>query len=188
MSAEDFAGPDAQVGAAAGTSGALDAIRGRRLEIWASAIVVALDQMTKSAVREWIPLHGTVPVIPGFLDLTYLHNTGAAFGFLNASDFAFKPLVIAAIATTALLAIAFYALQLKPDEWLARLGLGLILGGAVGNLIDRLAFGYVVDFVDAYWRGYHFWAFNVADAAITCGAVLVIADMLGLGRNVSKAV
>jgi signal peptidase II len=88
-----------------------------------------------------------------------------------------------AIAGIALLAIAAYATQLGFHERLARVGLSLILGGAFGNLIDRAIFGHVVDFVDVYWGTTHFWAFNVADAAITVGAVLVLLDMVGLGRR-----
>ena len=87
-----------------------------------------------------------------------------------------------AIAAVALLAIAAYGTQLGFNDRLARAGLTLILGGAFGNLIDRAYAGHVVDFVDVYWRDIHFWAFNVADAAITVGAILVILDTFGLGR------
>jgi signal peptidase II len=122
-------------------------------------------------------------VIPGLLSFTHVQNTGAAFGMLNNIDFPYKAAVMVAIAGLALLAIAVYATQLGFEDRLARLGLSFILGGALGNLIDRAVRGYVVDFVDVYWRGVHFWAFNVADAAISVGAVLVILDMFGLGRK-----
>ncbi len=124
-----------------------------------------------------------MPIIPGFLDITHVQNTGAAFGLLNAAEFPYKPMLMIAVAAVALLAIAAYATQLGFHERLARLGLALILGGAFGNLIDRAVAGYVVDFVDVYWGSAHFWAFNVADAAITIGAVLVLLDMIGLGRQ-----
>jgi signal peptidase II len=88
-----------------------------------------------------------------------------------------------AIAGLALLAIAAYGTQLGFQDRLARFGLALILGGAFGNLADRAIRGHVVDFVDVYWRDVHFWAFNVADAAITVGAILVILDTFGLGRR-----
>ena len=88
----------------------------------------------------------------------------------------------------ALFGIAYYARHIKPDERLARVGLSLILGGAFGNLIDRLHAGYVVDFVDIYWRGWHFWAFNVADASITIGAILVFVELLLVKRHVSHSV
>jgi signal peptidase II len=88
-----------------------------------------------------------------------------------------------AVAVFALVAIAAYGAQLGFHERLARLGLALILGGAFGNLIDRAFVGHVLDFVDVYWGNLHFWAFNVADAAITIGAILVLLDMIGLGRH-----
>ena len=91
-------------------------------------------------------------------------------------------------ASAALAGVALYAAMLPPGQWLARLGLSCILGGAAGNLIDRLTAGYVIDFFDFYWRGWHFWAFNVADAAITVGVGLMILDLLGLGNRVSRTV
>ena len=78
----------------------------------------------------------------------------------------------------ALAGITYYARHLRPHEWLARAGLSLILGGAIGNLVDRVTMGYVLDFVDVYWGDWHFWAFNVADASISVGAVLVFVDLL----------
>jgi signal peptidase II len=147
------------------------------------ALVVIADQVTKQLVEATLELHESVSVIPGLLDLTHVRNTGAAFGLLNAAEFPGKPAVMIGIAALALLAIAAYGAQLGLHERLARLGLALILGGAIGNLIDRALRGYVVDFVDMYWGTWHFWAFNVADAAITVGAALVILDMLGIGRH-----
>jgi signal peptidase II len=156
----------------------------RPVEIVLIAAIVAVDQITKELVRRFLPLGGDpVQVIPGLLDLTHVQNSGAAFGLLNAADFPYKPLVMIAIAAIALIAIAMYATQLGFHERTARVGLSLILGGAFGNLVDRALFGHVVDFVDVYWRTTHFWAFNVADAAITIGAILVLLDMIGLGRQ-----
>jgi signal peptidase II len=153
------------------------------LEVGAMAVIVILDQITKAIVRDRLPLGESRTLIPDVLDLTHVQNTGAAFGLLNATDFAYKPMVMIAIAAIALVAIAAYATQLGFHERLARFGLALILGGAFGNLIDRAVWGHVVDFVDVYWGSTHFWAFNVADAAITCGAILVLLDMIGLGRR-----
>ena len=155
----------------------------RPMEIAAIGGVLVFDQLTKFIVRHALPLHESVNVIPGFLDLTHVQNTGAAFGLLNAADFPYKPAVMIGIAAIALVAIAAYGTQLGFHERLARFGLSLILGGAFGNLIDRAIAGHVVDFVDVYWRTSHFWAFNVADAAITVGAILVLLDMIGLGRH-----
>jgi signal peptidase II len=155
----------------------------RPFELLVVAAVVAVDQLAKEIVRRTLALHESVTVIPGFLDFTHVQNTGAAFGLLNAADFPYKPLVMIGIASIALVAIAAYASQLGFHERLARLGLALILGGAFGNLIDRATVGHVVDFVDVYWGTSHFWAFNVADAAITIGAALVLLEMIGLGRQ-----
>ncbi len=153
------------------------------LEVGTMATIVIVDQITKVIVRYTLPLGESHSLIPNLLDLTHVHNSGAAFGLLNAADFPYKPVVMIAIAAIALVAIAAYATQLGFHERLARFGLALILGGAFGNLIDRAVSGYVVDFVDVYWGSTHFWAFNVADAAITTGAILVLLDMIGLGRR-----
>jgi signal peptidase II len=165
------------------------ALRYRKSELLTAGGIVALDQVTKALVRNRLDLHESVTVIGNLFDLTRVHNTGAAFGLLNAADFPFKTAVLALIGVTALAALAFYAGMLPADQRLARGGLSLVLGGAAGNLIDRLTFGHVVDFVDVYWRGWHFWAFNVADASITIGVGLMILDLLQVGRQrASRAV
>jgi signal peptidase II len=153
------------------------------LELGTMGIVVAVDQLTKVVVRQWLPVGESRNIIPDLLDLTHVLNSGAAFGLLNGADFPYKPYVMIGIAAVALVAIAAYATQLGFHERLARFGLALILGGAFGNLIDRALFGHVVDFVDVYWGTAHFWAFNVADSAITIGAILVLLDMIGVGRH-----
>jgi signal peptidase II len=158
----------------------------RRLEIWLPLLIVVVDQATKALIRQMLPLHSSVSVVPGLLDLTHVRNTGAAFGILNGADFPFKTVVIPMIATAALIAVGMYSANLGRHQRVARIGLALIIGGAAGNLLDRIVAGSVVDFVDVYWRSYHFWAFNVADSAITCGVVVMILDMMGLGANVSK--
>jgi len=153
-----------------------------------AAAIVAVDQVSKAWLRSSLLLHDDVVVVPGLLNLTHVRNTGAAFGLLNSVQFPFKAQIIAVIATMALVGIAAYAARLAPGQRLARLGLALILGGAVGNLIDRVTVGYVLDFVDVYWRSVHFWAFNVADSAITVGVAVMILDMVGLGSHAPKTV
>ncbi len=160
----------------------------RSTEVWLTALLVVADQVTKALVLRHIPLHDTVPIVPGLLNLTYVRNTGAAFGMLNASEFAYKPLVVAGLALVALVGILWYARRFAGDAWPARYGFALIVAGAVGNLIDRVTLGYVVDFVDFYLGAWHFWAFNVADAAITIGAILFAADTLFSRRHVPEAV
>ena len=154
-----------------------------------SLLILLLDQVTKQMVRASIAVYDSVEIIPGFFNLVHVHNTGAAFGFLNSASLANKQLLMTSIAVVALGAILAYAWQVGPYETLTRAGLALILGGAAGNLVDRASVGYVVDFVDVYWRTHHFWAFNVADSAITVGAGLLILDMLMVNRaDVSTAV
>ena len=160
----------------------------RRIEIWLPVVIVIADQVTKALVRRSLPLHESIAVVPGFLDFTHVRNTGAAFGFLDAIDFPFKATVIAIVATGALIGVALYAAGLAQHQRLARVGLALIIGGAAGNLIDRIVVGSVVDFVDVYWRTYHFWAFNVADSAISIGVAVMILDMIGVSRHASSTV
>jgi signal peptidase II len=156
---------------------------GRRApELWLSVFIVALDQATKALVRAKVPLYDSVTVIPGMLDITHATNNGAAFGILNGVEFPYKAVVMVLVALMALAAVGLYSLSLPAHQRVARVGLALILGGACGNLIDRATAGHVLDFVDAYWRDYHFWAFNVADSAITVGVGLMLLDVLGVGR------
>ena len=155
----------------------------RRLELWLPMLIVAVDQATKAMVRDALPVHESVTIIPGLLDITHALNSGAAFGILNGVDFPFKTVIIAVIATAALVGVGMYAASLAHHQLIARLGLALIIGGAAGNLIDRVLAGSVVDFVDFYWHGYHFWAFNVADSAISVGVAIMILDLLGLDRR-----
>jgi signal peptidase II len=158
----------------------------RRLELWLPIAIVAVDQATKAMVKASLPLHDSVTIIPGFLDFTHVLNSGAAFGILNGVDFPFKTVAIAVIAMAALIGVGMYAASISHHQLIARVGLALIIGGAAGNLIDRVLAGSVVDFVDVYWRTHHFWAFNVADSAISVGVAIMILDMLGLDRRSSS--
>lgn len=158
----------------------------RKLELSVAVVVVVLDQITKALVRPALALHDSVVVIPGYVDFTRVHNTGAAFGMLNAAEFPFKTVVLSLVGLIALGGVAWYAATVPLTDRLARIGIAGVLGGAIGNLIDRATAGYVLDFVDAYWNGWHFWAFNVADAAITVGVIFMILDILGLGRRLES--
>lgn len=160
----------------------------RRLELYVAVIVVILDQITKALVRPALALHESVVVIPGYVDFTRVHNTGAAFGMLNSVDFPLKTVVLSLVALVALGGVAWYAATVPLSDRLARLGIAGVLGGAVGNLTDRATAGYVLDFVDAYWNGWHFWAFNVADAAISVGVIFMVLDIVGVGRRASHPV
>ena len=158
----------------------------RRIELWLPIMIVVLDQITKAMVRAKLPLYASTTIIPGFMDFTHVPNSGTAFGLLQGVNFPFKTTVIAMIAATAMISVGLYAASLAKHQLIARIGLALIIGGAAGNLIDRVIVGSVVDFVDVYWRTHHFWAFNVADSAITVGVSIMILDMLVMGTHVSK--
>ena len=158
-------------------------------QIWIAATVVLADQITKAMVRSRLQLHESVTVIPGFFDLTRVHNTGAAFGFMDPVDFPYKSVVLSMIAVAALIGLALYSASLEASQRLTRTGLAFVIGGAAGNLIDRISAGYVLDFFDLYYGTWHFWAFNVADAAINVGVALMILELLGVGRvRVPRAV
>jgi signal peptidase II len=165
-------------------------LAGFRLYWWLSMLIVLGDQLSKAIVRAALPLFESRSVVPGLVDFTHVRNAGVAFGFLNDLAVAgwAKTTLTTALAVMALLGIAFYARHVRREERVARIGLSLVLGGAVGNLVDRLRVGYVVDFVDVYWRGWHFWAFNVADACITIGAILIFLDLLLVSRHASHPV
>jgi signal peptidase II len=140
----------------------------------AAGIVVA-DQVTKYAIVQYFAAHKTVVVAP-FLNLLLVYNTGAAFSFLSDAAGWQRAFFI----TIALVASVWIVLLLRkyPDQRLFSLALTLVLAGAVGNVIDRIFIGAVIDFVDAHALGYHWPAFNVADSAITCGAALLVWDAL----------
>jgi signal peptidase II len=149
----------------------------RSVLLLAGAIVV-LDQITKVIVLERLALGVPVPVVDGLLSLTLVLNPGLAFGLLGGVPSAWR-WVVAALSLVALAVLVRVALRVLPDGgWLGCLAIGLIFGGAVGNLIDRARFGAVVDFVDVYWRGWHWPAFNVADSAITVGVALLALRLL----------
>jgi signal peptidase II len=150
----------------------------RGLYLWIVAGVVALDQATKLLVDRLMALHESEQIIEGFLRLTYVRNRGAAFGILSDADLPFQAALFSVLSLAALAAIALYAWRLPAESRLPKTALALIMGGAVGNLIDRMRLGYVIDFVDAHVGPHHWPAFNVADSAITVGVVLLVLDML----------
>ena len=142
------------------------------------AAIVLLDQATKALVVRSLALHAYVPVVDGLLSLSHVRNRGAAFGFLSDWDVPYQAVLLALLSLGALLAIALYFLRLPAEARLPRLALALVLGGAVGNLVDRLRLGYVVDFVHVYFREHQWPDFNLADSAITVGVTLLVLDIL----------
>jgi signal peptidase II len=146
--------------------------------ILGAAVIIALDQITKSAVTARFTLHEVFPVIPGLFNLVYVMNPGAAFGFLADASATFRYVFFIGITIAAAGLIVYYFVKSNLRNMLLAVALTLIFGGAVGNLIDRLRFGAVVDFLDVYVGAAHWPAFNVADSAITCGAILMIWEMI----------
>ncbi len=143
-----------------------------------SVAVLALDQVTKYLVDTKMLLHESVPVINGLFSITYIKNPGAAFGFLSGAHPLFRTVFFVGITVAAVLLIFYYIKKNTAEESLLTMSLSLIMGGAVGNLIDRVRFGEVIDFLDVYIGPHHWPAFNVSDSAISIGAVLLLLEML----------
>ncbi|PON17193.1 signal peptidase II [Candidatus Entotheonella serta] len=137
-------------------------------------VVVALDQGTKQYVDATFNLYESRPVVEGFFNLTYVRNSGAAFGMLSRQDPKFLRLFFLTVTGLAVFIVTFYYSRLPWSHRLALWGLGLIMGGALGNGIDRYAIGQVIDFLDVYVGDYHWPAFNVADSAICIGVGLML--------------
>jgi signal peptidase II len=140
--------------------------------------VLAADQLTKSIIRRSVPLYESLPIIDSFFHITHVRNTGGAFSlFADAGDAIRIPFFLLA-STVALGALLYFVRQVPSDRRWLLFALAGVLGGALGNLVDRVLFGRVTDFLDVSWRGYHWPAFNVADSFITTGVVILIAHSL----------
>jgi signal peptidase II len=147
--------------------------------LWVGIIVSAvllLDQYTKYLVETRIRLHEVIPVISGFFNLTHVRNPGAAFSLLADAPATFRTIFF--LSATVIAVVVIIVLLRKTHEWLLVSGFALIMGGAMGNLIDRVRYGEVVDFIQWYYRSYYWPSFNIADSAITIAVVLLGADML----------
>jgi len=138
------------------------------------ALVILCDQVSKWWIITHFALYESEQVIPGFFNLTYLTNTGAAFGILAGQPALWRHAFFIAVALAALLAVLLLYLRMRRVSFYYELSLALIAGGALGNLIDRLRFGSVVDFLDFYLRSHHWPAFNVADSSITVGVTVFL--------------
>jgi signal peptidase II len=150
-----------------------------------SALIVALDLWTKSRATESLTLYRPVE-ITSWLNMTLAHNYGAAFSFLSDAG-GWQRWLFTGLASVVTVVLIVWLLRLTAKEKLTAAALGLIIGGAVGNLIDRIMNGYVVDFIDVYYLDWHWPAFNVADSAITGGVILMLLDALVLSVFRKKA-
>lgn len=149
-----------------------------------AAVIVVLDQATKLAVVRDLAMYARVAVIPGFFDLTYVRNTGAAFSLMADQPAAFRVPFFLLVSSAAALALLWFIRSTPRDDRVTLVAAALVLGGAVGNLIDRVLYGSVIDFLLVYVREWHWPAFNVADSAITVGvAVLMIRSLAGDGSG-----
>lgn len=148
--------------------------------LWLTVAIVALDQLTKHLIVNWLGLHESYPIMPG-LNLTLVHNDGAAFSFLQHAGGWQRWFFIGLSIVISAVILAWLARLRAERRWLA-CALSLILGGALGNLWDRIMLGYVVDFIVVYYDRWSWPAFNVADSAITAGAVMLIVDAIWLDR------
>jgi signal peptidase II len=142
-----------------------------------TAVVIILDLWTKALVLRRIDLHEAIPVIPNFFQLVHVRNTGAAFGLGANASSKLVPLLLNVGAVAVFCVVVVYAIRSAVTDRVLQTGLHLILGGAIGNLVDRFRFGYVVDFLDVYVGRHHWPAFNVADSAICIGIALLFLDM-----------
>jgi signal peptidase II len=149
--------------------------------LWLSALVLVLDQASKLAIDASMQLYESIPLMPYF-NLTYAHNTGAAFSFLAHAG-GWQRWLFAGLALVVSVVIGVWLARLQKHETLMATALSLVLGGAVGNLIDRVAYGYVIDFLDVYYQGWHWPAFNIADSAICVGVGLMLLESFGVGKK-----
>jgi signal peptidase II len=149
-----------------------------------SAITVLLDQATKLQIMQTMRLHESIPVAD-FLSITYIRNPGAAFGLLASSSNSFRLAFFGLTSLLALILLGTILYRLRPDDWAGLLSVAAIVGGAIGNLLDRVRYGEVIDFLDLHVGDYHWPAFNVADAAISVG-VCVLAFQLAFTKQDSQ--
>jgi len=147
-------------------------------------LVLVVDQLTKVYIDRSMKLYQTIPVIDGLFSITYLRNKGAAFSFLADASWRLPFFILVSIIAVVAIMVAFG--KLRDDQRLAAVSLSLILSGAVGNLIDRIRLGEVIDFLDVYWRSHHWPAFNVADSAICVGVALLALDMFREERHLKQ--
>ncbi len=160
--------------------GPLSTILGNRYAklLLIAGTVCIVDQLAKALIVSTVPIYQTISVIPGFFNLTHIYNPGGAFGFLSGSPSELRQIFFLVSSILAMGLILFLYAKVPPGQRLLELGLSLIMGGAIGNILDRIRIGKVIDFLDLYIKDLHWPAFNVADSAITIGIGLFIYHVL----------
>jgi len=156
-----------------------------RILLAITPLILIVDQLTKLYIDRTMQLYQSIPVVGGLFSITYLRNRGAAFSFLADASWRLPFFILVSFIAVAAIMVAFG--KLRDDQRFAALSLTLILSGAVGNLIDRLRLGEVIDFLDVYWRNHHWPAFNVADSAICVGVAMLALDMFREERRMKSA-
>jgi len=147
-----------------------------------AGVILLCDQVSKSYIQQTMRLEESIPIIPNLFSLTSIRNSGAAFGLFAEQSPLFRAVLFSVVSVVALVFLTVLFLQTpKEDSW-SLTAIALLFGGAVGNTIDRLRYGAVVDFLDVYWRDDHWPAFNVADSAITIGITLMMLQAFRAGR------
>jgi signal peptidase II len=149
-----------------------------------SPVVLIIDQLTKLYIDRTMKLYQSVPVVDNLFSITYLRNRGAAFSFLSDASWRLPFFMLATVIAVIAIMVAF--VKLRADQRFAAISLTLILSGAVGNLIDRVRLGEVIDFLDVYWKNHHWPAFNIADSAICVGVAMLALDMFLEERRIKK--
>jgi signal peptidase II len=150
----------------------------RLMSVAIAVVVFVGDQATKAMVESSIPEHAVIPIIPHFFNLTHVKNAGAAFGIFSDAPSPWKTAILILISAALLATVIAFAWRDHRLRWESVVGLALVLGGALSNLVDRIRLGRVVDFLDFYFRTYHWYTFNLADSAIVVGAGLLILQVL----------
>jgi signal peptidase II len=145
--------------------------------------VLLLDRWTKWLIDTRLLLNQTIAVIDGFFNITYVRNTGVAFGILDPFQSSMKSTVLSILTVGAIIAVIAYSWRIPLTQKLLQVALSLILAGALGNLYDRISYGYVIDFVEIYFRNYRWPSFNIADAAITTGVAFLAIEMFRKGED-----
>jgi len=159
-------------------------LRTRLLYLALSAFLFSLDRVTKTWVVDRISLHESVSVVEGFFHLTHITNTGALFGLMAGLSSPLRGLIFITVPVLAITLILLFQFHARENDFLAQVGLSMILGGALGNLWDRVFLGHVIDFLDFSVAGFHWPAFNIADSCICLGVVSLILDLLWRERRV----
>jgi len=153
-------------------------LQGRLPYVFLVGMTLVLDRWTKALVQNRFDLNESVPVIDGLFNITYVRNTGVAFGIFSSISSPAKSFLLSIFTAFAAVVVVIYSLRSPARNRLLQIALALILGGALGNLYDRLAYGYVVDFLEFYVRSYHWPSFNIADSAISVGVLLLAIEII----------